>query len=501
MDIQRSWGNVFHQRDFEDPFEFLTCSACDDITVPEGDVTLKYEPDPRRSGDFVVSSSIVGEPGTPTMSLVRPLKKVYNYLMETTCPSHYRVNWACRGDRTVKTNYDVAFLLFYSRITNRNIATPTALEPDDEERVETNADLSGQDSTLIYKLNGTAQTNTFAQAINDMVFLDEACEGVCGDKVGKGNFGYAVMDIAGYLDYSTVEIGITEDGGSTWAAVTGEPFSPWGANLTCVTVVETSDDHRLIVGRAAVDDIAPAISYSDDEGDSFTEVSLPGLENDGVYDFARARDGSLWVCGDGGYIYKSTDQANSWTAKEDGTETSETLRGMAFNQSAMFGEESVGYAVGDSNTFLYTEDGGDDWASGTGPDAAVNLLCVAVNRFGHVFVGTNDARVFRTTKGVNTEAADWEEMADHTAGSINSIDFDPYLNYFGAYSWDNATPVGTVYRTEDGGASWYADQLVGSTPTNQGINVVKVVGPNMIYAGGELLAGGTPFIGKFTRRS
>lgn len=499
MDFKRSWGNVFHQLEFDDPFDFLSCSAVDDITVPEGDVTLKYEPHPGRSGKFRVSSQIVGEPGTPTMSIVRPLQKVWNYLMETECAANYRVNWVCRGDRTVKTNYDVAFVLLYAMITNRNIPTPTALEPDDEERVETNADLGGMDATMLYKLNGSTQTNSFTQAINDMAFLPMACEGVCGDRIGLGDVGYCVMDAAGYLDYSEVEVGFTEDGGSTWSAVSGEPFTNI-EDLTSVVLKDLADDHRVIVGRSAIAGLPPAISYSDDEGATWTPVDLPGVNGDGVNALTKDRDGAIWAVCDDGYIFKSTDMANSWTAKEEAVETSEDLNDIAFVMTAMFGDEQVGYVVGDSNAFLYTEDGGDDWAAGVGPATGVNLLSVAVNRFGHVFVGTNDARVFRSTDGPDTDADSWVEIADHTAGSINSIDFDPEFHFFGAYSWDNASPVGTVYRTEDGGASWYATLLVGTTPTNQGINVVKVPGTNMIYAGGELLAGGTPFIGKFTRR-
>jgi len=500
MDFKRSWGNVFHQREFEDPTEFLTCCAVDDITVPEGDVTLKYEPDPQRSGEFRATSQIIGEPGSPTMSMMRTLQKVYNYLMETDCPTNYRVNWACRGDRTVKTNYDVAFLLFYARITNRNIPTPTALEPDDEERVETSADLSGLDATMIYKLSGVTQANAFTQAINDMAFLNEACEGVCGDRIGRGDEGYAVMDAAGYLDYSEVEVGHTTDGGANWNAVAGEPFTDV-ANLTSVVLKQTSDGHRVIVGRDALLGRLPGISYSDDEGDSWTAVDLPGGLGYGVNALTRDRDGALWAAGDYGYIFKSSDMGNSWTANESAAETTEDLLDIVFVISPMFGGEGVGYAVGESNTILYTENSGDDWGALTGPAAGTNLLCCGLNRFGHLFVGTNDARLFRTTEGPDTEADDWEEILDLGSGSINSIDFDPFMEYFATLSWDNASPVGTVYRTEDGGASWFSTLLVGATPTNQGINVVKMPGPNMIYAGGELLTGGNPFIGKFTRRS
>jgi len=498
MDFNRGWGNVFHQREFDEAFEFLTCCAIDDITVPEGDVTIKKCPDPNRSGDFMATSSIVGDAGPPTMSLVRPLRKVYNHLMETECPAQYRLNWACRGDRTVVYNYSVGFLLLYGRITNRGIPTPSVLEPSNEDRVETNADATGLDSTLIYQLTGDTQPNTFTQAINDMVFLAKQCEDICGERVGLGEIGYAVMDAAGYMDQSEVEVGITKDGGANWAAVAGEPFgATYTHNLLCVEVKETSDGHRVLTGREGVAGTDPQIAYSDDEGATWTQVSPTGCAHgQAVNDLEKDLTGALWACGDDGYIWKSTDVGNSWTAQEEGVETVQDLNAMAFVTDAMFKPKEFGVAVGDSNAYLYTSDGGENWSAGTGPAVGVNLLSVDINKFGHIYVGTNDARLFRSTD----EGDNWTEVLDKTAGSIDYIHFDPYMNYFGALCYNTASPVGTVYRTEDGGASWYTD-VVGTTPTNQGINVVRCVGPNMIYAGGELLAGGTPFIAKFDRRS
>lgn len=500
MDFKRGWGNVFHQREFDEPYEFLTCSACDDITVPEGDITLKYCPDPNRSGDFIVTSSIAGEPGAPTMSLIRPLRKVYNYLMETECPAQYRVNWACRGDRTVFKNYSVGFMMLYARITNRNIPTPTALDPGSEDRVETSADMTGLDATMVYQLTGVKQPcSAFAQAINDMAFLTKQCEDICGDRIGEGEFGYAVMDAAAYMDTSGVEVGYTEDGGATWEACSGEPFgATYTNNVLCVELKETSDGHRVIVGRDGVAGVDPQIAYSDDVGATWTQVYPDeGEHGQAVNDLEKDLTGALWACGDDGYIWKSTDIGNSWVAKEEGVETSEDLNAMAFVADQMFKPKEFGVAVGDNNAFLYTEDGGNNWTAGTGPAAGVNLLSVDINKFGHIYVGTNDARVFRSMD----DGDSWVEVLDKTAGSIEYIHFDPYMNYFGALVWNTAAPVGTVYRTEDGGAAWYTD-VVGTTPTNEGINVVRCAGVNMIYAGGEVLtAQGYPFIAKFDRRS
>lgn len=502
MDFNRGWGNVFHQREFDEPYEFLTCCAVDDITVPEGDVTLKYCPDPNRSGDFMVTSSIVGEAGPPTMSLVRPLRKVYNYLMETECPAQYRVNWACRGDRTIVYNYSVGFMALYARITNRNIPTPSALEPGNEDRVETSADLSALDATMIYQLTGVKQPcSQFTTDIRDMVFLPKQCEDICGDRVPLGEEGYCVMEAEGYLDQSAVEVGYTLDGGATWQACAGEPFgAAYTEDLLCVEVKETSDGHRVVVGRDGVAGTAPQWAYSDDRGATWAQVS-PSFGDytwgQGIRDLEKDLTGALWACGDDGYIWKSTDVANSWVAKEEGTETVQDLYAMAFIADAMFKPKEFGVAVGASNAFLYTNDGGENWTAGTGPAVGVNLLSVDINKFGHIYVGTNDARLFRSTD----EGENWDEVLDKTAGSIDYIHFDPYMNYFGALVWNTAAPVGTVYRTEDGGAAWYTD-VVGTTPTNEGINVVRCVGPNMIYAGGEVLTGdGYPFIAKFDRRS
>ena len=61
-------------------------------------------------------------------------------------------------------------------------------------------------------------------------------------------------------------------------------------------------------------------------------------------------------------------------------------------------DRETGYAVGNNNAFIYTTNG-TDWYARTGPAAGVNLLSVAINTAGDVFVGGADGNLYRSEDG------------------------------------------------------------------------------------------------------
>ncbi len=125
------------------------------------------------------------------------------------------------------------------------------------------------------------------------------------------------------------------------------------------------------------------------------------------------------------------------------------------------------------------------------PGAPVNYLSCEVNDLGHLFIGTNDGRLFRSEDQGDT----WTEWVDHGSGSIDWIGHDMARTggYVMAYIWNNATPVGTLYRTTDGGATWWPITM----PTNAGLNGGYLCDPNHIVVVGDA-QGGTTFIAEAT---
>ena len=265
-----------------------------------------------------------------------------------------------------------------------------------------------------------------------------------------------------------------------------------GRNATAVVTIITSEDHRVVVAGGAMPATFPEIAYSDDRGVNWNNVQIAdaGGGGRGVNMLTIDPLGRVWAVFDEGRIYRSDNQAQSWTVFEDGVETVQNLLDIVFY------DENVGYAVGNAGIVLQTING-EDWDQiGSPVGIGVNILSVAVNRYGHVFVTTNDTRLFRSVDG----GANWVEILDQLVGTINRVRFDAAHRYFGYFIWDNAAPAGQLWRTEDGGSTWAAEVLVGQTPANNGLDALFVNDTNMVYIGGEPV-GGTSFIAKFIRRA
>jgi photosystem II stability/assembly factor-like uncharacterized protein len=111
-------------------------------------------------------------------------------------------------------------------------------------------------------------------------------------------------------------------------------------------------------------------------------------------------------------------------------------------------------------------------------------------------VSTNDARLFRSQDSGVT----WETMLDLAVGSINQVRFDSDFRYFGYLIHTNSTPLGTVYRSEDGGNTWAPVGTPATDYPNAGLNCMAICDANMLYAGGAP-QGGLSFVAKFERQT
>ena len=105
---------------------------------------------------------------------------------------------------------------------------------------------------------------------------------------------------------------------------------------------------------------------------------------------------------------------------------------------------------------------------------------------------TNDARIFRSVDGGGT----WAVVLNLTVGSIDRVRFDPEWLYVGYAIYNTATPLGHLYRTEDGGVTW--TEWASPSAGNAGYNDVAVCDPNLIYVGGNAF-GGLSYVAKWDR--
>jgi len=475
--ITNAEGNAFYQTERRNSFKWLTCTGIGDINKPEGDSTPQYCPDPMNSGKFKIDGSIKGEPGFGTYTITKPLATVANFILDLNCDFVLRINWVCRGNRQDPDNFEIATLLLDSEANAKGIGNPVRGPEDTEARVNTTMNVNFTDWITLYHLTVEAQTLTNTANGNAVWFFPQRCEDRCGDARGLCEHGIMGLDnSAGYLYDS--EVKKTTDG-DNWAATAADPFT-FGGNIQAITGLETVSGERYLTFRGESVPAAPAeASYSDDHGVSWTNTFI-GAVNGQTVNAVTITGAKIMVACSGGYIYKSENSGESWTAVESAVETTQDLTDIVFY------DDKNGYCVGNANVFLFTQDGGETWSSGTGPAAGKNLLSVAVNDKDHVFVGTNDARLFRTEDGTATVPT-WEEWLNLSSGSVDWIEFDEH-QYVGYMIYNTAAPRGYVYRSDDGGATW---NRISGQPTNSGLNDGHVCDANNAVVVGEAHGGNT----------
>ena len=464
MDFLNTKAAIFLQEDYVDVMEWLTCSASGDLTVPKGDVTPKKCPDPRRVGRYNVTSTIQGDPGSPTVQLMRPLRTVRNHLLEIECDFNMRINWADAGERTNPHSYNVAAWLRSGRFTEGVISNTASQEGDDAERTATSGNISGSAFSFIYRLNAVAGATSLTGDLNDICFLPSECATASRDKVKKGWEGWYVGD--------GNDIRYTNDGSLTWNNPTATPFTV--EDLLCCITLETISGYRLIVGRGTAAGVAQ-IAYSDDEGATWTQINVGAIATDSIFCLAQDAMGRLWAGSDSGVIYRSTDQGASWTTQFDGTGFTGDINDIRCHPT----NRGEIMAVGGVNEVVYSTNG-ETFTEIVGPELLVDLSSCDINAYGHWFVTTDEGAIYRSSDNGDN----WEAIFDLTTGDFSRLRFDEEHKHFGMAIYTTGGES-TMYRTEDGGNSWITTTIHGGTPDNSELNAVFVIDANVAYAVGE----------------
>jgi photosystem II stability/assembly factor-like uncharacterized protein len=365
-----------------------------------------------------------------------------------------------------------------------------------------------------------------------------------GNPLPQGNT-LRAMAFSGTTGYAVGEFGTllkTTDGGATWQGLPAGTFS----NLTELQVL---DANTLVAGGGCV------ARRSTDGGQTFTRIGFTNVESDCPADSNLAalsfldpnlgyifesagqvfqtRDGGTrfaakiavpgtrtvgagaiptdaqflsestgFVSTSDGHIFQTTDSANSWKPVND---TGRAVRAMTFVSA------TVGYAVGDSNLFLKTSDGGATWvAKDIGAPGGQNLtaircaddkVCVVTTQGGAVIGVTTDGGTTWSWPTPSTDPLFAASFASATrlvaAGQQGSTAYsdDAGKNFtpvggrlVGAFTRVRAGqvagsafapgPDGTLGRTVDGGLTWAR----GNVATSQDVLDVSFPTVNDGYA-------------------
>lgn len=492
-----SQGGFFIQQDEDDVFSLLTCTGVGDVELPFGDLTPVYCPSLSYVGEWEIDGAVEGVPGFVTYSLNRPLRATQNYLVEelANCFTNGKILWRSKlTSPDDPNNFALDLTLLRFKPSGATVTgPPVAGDPDENERVATNADLVAFKHYFVNPLTHTQITVAEPSAINNIAFdLSAQCDDyeAGGDLVGKE--GYFTCDAPAGSPALFGDVYYTTDYGATWTKCPAQPFAAAENAGAVVTRGGT-----VIVARLTADAGNPAeVAISSDYGATWSNVNVGSVNNQTITSMWWLDYSHLWAAATGGYVYFSSDGGQTWTAQTSGGVTAQDLRGIC-----AYDRDNV-WAVGAAAAIIYTTDG-TNWQTATGPAGITDgFNTVFVRNPNRIFIGSDGAVSGTATMYVSEDqGANWTAKGSPTWASgevekIHGVITDTY-RYFPFVVGNTSGPVGESYRSRDGGASF---QEIDGMPTNVGINDLFVIDQNTAFAVGEA-TGGTGFVVKMHRVS
>lgn len=462
---------------------FGGCHAIGDVDHPEGDVELVYCPDESGPNKFKVVASIQGTPGAITFTITTDLTDEIDEMERVKCPFTVFVHASKRGRKDVFDNFDRTTIYTNVRVTNRGKSGLVARTPEDQGRVEQSYDVSAEEELDLKEPTITRQSISETNAINDISFCNDfACR--TEDEIAQDacQEGFAVADA---VAYGTANVLYTSNGG-TWAA-TADPFGADEHPIGVECFAFGRDTVRAIVSNGSTSGAPAEVAFTDDNGVTWTpaNVSAGNTTFSSRHALFALNQYHIWAALANGYIYHSADAGVTWDLQEAGVLTTAPWNAVRFVSS------EVGWVVGNANEIARTIDGGTTWSAVVGPagKAAVHIVALAVLDRNRAWIGFSDGTLYYT----HDAGANWSQRSFPGSGVGEIRDIEFFNDSLGFMIVNNASPVGTVLWTINGGFSW--SRLVANS--NSGYNSIFICDEWNIFVAGEA-NGGTGYIAKAT---
>lgn len=478
-------GAMFVQKDGPNTKpEYIGCRDLDDIAEPQGAIELIRCFKSDGSGWKTVATT-QAPPDPVTTTITGLIGTEADWLEKVRCPATLFVNLSECNRPDLFSNYERTFALNLAKITNKTLSQLVRRE-EDLPALQAFEFSAIPPVLRLWEMTTARQGITSPEDLNDIAFCNDAkCADACGvaqDICDEGIIGTATTATSPGGTSAVLE---TNNGGADgWPATAADPFAAGEDIMSVVCFAISTTVTRWLVVRDTDAGAALEVAYSDDAGATWTVVIVGAVVGQAALG-PGALDAidrfNIWLVTDGGYIYRSQDGGVTWTTQSPGTVTTNDL------YAVWAADESNVMAVGASDTILFTSDGGDTWSAATATGGTNTLLTVNWS-FGFWWIGDNGGELWFS----NDDGATWAartQFPNYGTGSITDIQFVNEL--CGFLAWNTAAPVGTIYRTRDGGYNWEALPAI----TNNGLNALWACDCNMVLGVGDVVTA-TGFVQK-----
>lgn len=416
------------------------------VTVPEsGGIDPIFVPDPRVVGKYKLVGRKISPPdlAKATLKMLERHGSIPKQLLRIGCQFNlYELTGACKDLSDFVGGWS-DYVLLYSgaMVTDKDLGSRTGWDSD--EQIETSLSLILSDIYPVGALSFGEQASTQVdREVLDIVYGSNQQCGDCGvPDDGTKNI-YAIVKSSGAGSPGLpAELVWSNTYGSTWQQMTITGLGAT-ADPVFVDIVGT----RVVVGVNT--ELAYYWSDIDVNGNpstTWTKVTAGFVAAKGPNDIHVVSAREVYIVGDGGYVYKSTDITAGVTAINAGVATVQNLRRVHGNGSTLV-------AVGGASTAIKSLNSGATFATTTVAPSLIstNLDAVAVLDARRYWVGSALGRVVYTLDGGET----WAQISFDNAGVGTVKDIVAATDEVLYFSHSLAAPTARLFSSWNGGADW-----------------------------------------------
>lgn len=458
----------------------LSCSDLGDLTDPKGGINLTRCYD--NNGKLKVVGQTESAPDPVTTTITSLLFSERSWLESLDCQFALYVLQRCGGKADLFNNYSRGERLEHCRISQLAYSGLVKREEDEDSMLATDIEawppLVHIDQLAIIKLGAPIGNEDLV----DVVANDDArCTNECGlPELPLGSIVYVITDAP---TGAKAELRYSTDFGATWNTPAAQPFAI-NEDLSAITrVLMGITSVRLIVSKLGDGTAMQGkVAYTDDAGATWNVVNIGGatdghgaVSTTGLFNLSRQ---FVFLASAAGYIYKSEDGGETWTAVEDGAITVDDYL------SIHFADDTYGIAGAENGIVSLTDDGGETWyVSGSLPGAADIKSVTRLDKV-RLWAADVSGKIFYSVDGGES----WSQRTGWSGSGVGSIESVRFLDdYSGWMIKTDGVGDSHFLHTFNGGHDWYEVSI----PADCTLRAVWPARENLAYLVGTI----SPIVG------